>query len=156
VNRNVQRAFASLGARALKSRTFARAPIWLYRAGLGFVFGSRLLMLEHVGRTSGRSRFVVLEVVEHPADGEFVVVSGFGVRAQWYRNILACPDVRVSCGFRKRAAARAIPMSADESATALERYAVQHPKAWANLRAVIESAVDHPVEGLPMVTLWYS
>src|SRR4051812_14571562 len=25
-------------------------PIWLYRAGLGSVFGSRTLMLEHVGR----------------------------------------------------------------------------------------------------------
>lgn len=40
------------GAWALGNRILTRAPIWLYRAGLGFVFGSRILMLEHVGRRS--------------------------------------------------------------------------------------------------------
>ncbi|HTM84573.1 MAG TPA: nitroreductase family deazaflavin-dependent oxidoreductase, partial [Mycobacterium sp.] len=38
-----------------------RAPIWLYRARLGALLGSRLLMLEHRGRTSGARRYVVLE-----------------------------------------------------------------------------------------------
>jgi hypothetical protein len=43
-----------------------RAPVWLYRARLGFVFGSRLLMLEHTGRKTGIRRYVVLETVDHP------------------------------------------------------------------------------------------
>lgn len=44
-------------------RWFVRAPIWLFRARLGFLLGSRLLMLEHLGRKSGGRRHVVLEVV---------------------------------------------------------------------------------------------
>jgi deazaflavin-dependent oxidoreductase (nitroreductase family) len=146
-------AVAALGARALRTRWLVRAPILLYRAGLGFLFGSRLLMLEHVGRTSGARRFVVLEVVERPGRDEYVIVSGFGPRAQWYRNILAEPMVRVSCGFRRGLLARATPLSDDESAAALRRYAEAHPKAWANLRASIEAAVGRAVEGLPMVSV---
>ncbi|MET8156751.1 hypothetical protein ABZT47_10295 [Sphaerisporangium sp. NPDC005289] len=43
----------AIGARVLRTRRLVRAPIWLYRAGLGILFGSRLLMLEHIGRTTG-------------------------------------------------------------------------------------------------------
>jgi hypothetical protein len=55
-----------LAAAALHSQRLVRAPIWLYRHGLGWLFGSRLLMLEHVGRKSGQPRYVVLEVIGHP------------------------------------------------------------------------------------------
>jgi deazaflavin-dependent oxidoreductase (nitroreductase family) len=144
---------AAAGARALRTRWLVRAPIGIYRAGLGFVFGTRLLMLEHIGRVSGQRRYVVLEVVDRPAPDEYVIVSGFGPRSQWYRNVLADPRVRVSCGFRRQAAATARAMSEEESAEALRDYAVRHPKAWANLRSTIEAAVGHPVTGLPMVSL---
>jgi hypothetical protein len=60
----------SLAARLLGVRWFVRAPIWLFRARLGFLAGSRLIMLEHIGRTSGQRRYVVLEVVDHPSPGE--------------------------------------------------------------------------------------
>lgn len=147
------RAAASIAARLLQTRWVVRAPIWLYRAGLGFVFGSRLLMLEHIGRTSGRSRYVVLEVVDRPARDQFVIVSGFGTRAQWYRNVLAHPQVRVSCGFRRSRPATALPLTDEQASAALRTYAQEHPKAWANLRATIEAAVGHPVTELPMVSL---
>jgi len=62
---------AARGAALLQVRWFVRSPIWLYRARLGFVFGSRLLMLEHVGRTSGHRRYVVLEVIARPAPGRY-------------------------------------------------------------------------------------
>lgn len=150
---NMRSALASVGARGLKTRWLVRAPIWLYRAGLGFVFGARLLMLEHTGRSSGARRYVVLEVIEHPARDEYVVVAGFGRHSHWYRNVLANASVRVSCGFRRSMAATAIPMTADESATTLRRYAERHPRAWANLGATIEIAVGHPVDDLPMMRL---
>ena len=59
-----------LGARALRTRWLVRAPINLYRVGLGFLFGTRLLMLEHVGRRTGARRYVVLEVVDRPLSNE--------------------------------------------------------------------------------------
>lgn len=150
---NPGRGLSALGARILTTRWMVRAPIYCYRAGLGFLFGTRLLMLEHTGRKSGARRYVVLEVVERPSHDRYVIVSGFGRDAQWYRNVSANPQVRVSCGIRRHMTATAIPLSDDESATALARYAEAHPRAWRNLRGTIESAVGHPVDSLPMVVL---
>ncbi|MGW5518935.1 nitroreductase family deazaflavin-dependent oxidoreductase [Nocardia africana] len=144
---------AGLGARALHTRALVRAPIGLYRAGLGFVFGQRLLMMEHIGRTSGAKRHVVLEVVDRPGPREYVIVSGFGTRAQWYRNIQADSKVRLWVGTRRAVPATATPMTEAESAAALAHYIHEHPKAWRNLRAVIERATGAPVDTLPMVRL---
>ena len=70
---------APVGARLLRTRWFVRAPIRLYRLGLGPLLGTRLVQLEHRGRTTGLPRLVVLEVVAIEA-GAPVVVSGFGER----------------------------------------------------------------------------
>ena len=78
--------------RILKNRVLVRAPIWLYRFHLGFLFGRRMLLLEHLGRKSGARRYAVLEVVDHPRTDEYVIVSGFGERSQWYRNVVANPQ----------------------------------------------------------------
>lgn len=90
-----------IAAKLLRTRWLVRAPIWLYRARLGFVFGDRLLMLEHIGRISGQSRYVVLEVVDHPDDA-FIVAAGFGEGAQWLRNLEADPNAHISVGTRVR------------------------------------------------------
>ncbi len=142
-----------ISAKALQTRWFVRAPIGLYRIGLGFIFGSRLLMLEHTGRRTGARRFVVLEVVDRPAPDEYVVASGFGTRAQWYQNVQADPRVRISTGRHCSVKADATLMADTEAVTSLARYAESHPQAWAKLRATIEDAVGHPVENLPMVRL---
>ena len=56
-----------------------RAPMYLYRLGLGWLFGDRLLLLNHIGRVSGKPRQTILEVVTHDrADGSLVVASGWG------------------------------------------------------------------------------
>ncbi len=102
---------------------------------------------------NGAKRHVVLEVVDRPASDEFVIVSGFGIRAQWYRNIEAEPSVRVWVGRCRGVYARAVPMDAAESAAALDRYQRVRPTAWKSLRAVIERATEAPVDTLPMVRL---
>ena len=66
MNRITQRV-AEAGAGLVRVRWLVRAPIWLYRARLGFLFGERLLMLEHTGRKSGLLRLAVLEIVARPA-----------------------------------------------------------------------------------------
>ncbi|MGH3353482.1 MAG: nitroreductase family deazaflavin-dependent oxidoreductase [Nocardioides sp.] len=143
----------SVVSRLLQTRAVVRAPIWLYRHRAGWLLGQRMLMLEHVGRRSGAPRYVCLEVVERPSTDEIVVVSGFGTRAQWYQNLRAEPACRVSIGARTNVSARARFLSEEESAAALGRYQVAHPKAWQRLRGAIETAVGHEVEGLPMVAL---
>ncbi len=143
----------SLTAKVLTTRSLVRAPITLYRHGFGWLFGPRMLMLQHTGRTSGQPRYVCLEAVERPRADRLVVVSGFGATAQWYRNLLADPRCRVSSGRDRDVAAMARPMGEAESNEVLVRYARNHPAAWRRLRGGIEKAVGHPVEGLPMVEL---
>lgn len=146
-----------LAARLLRVRWVVRAPVALYRARLGFVLGSRLLMLEHAGRTSGARRHVVLEVVDRPRPGTYVVVSGFGERAQWLRNVRADPRVRVYAGSRRPAPATARQLSAEDAAAALAAYAARHPRAWARLKPVLESTlgarIDETGTSLPVIAL---
>lgn len=76
-----------------------RVPKYLYQFGLGWLFGHRFLMLTHRGRKSGRPYQTVLEVVHYdPETRESIVVSGWGTRADWYRNIRANPPIAVATG----------------------------------------------------------
>ena len=70
------------------SRLAFRLPIYLYRLDLGRLLGHRLLLLVHQGRKSGLPRETVLEVLHHdPATRESVVLSAWGEKADWYRNV---------------------------------------------------------------------
>ncbi|RAV10645.1 nitroreductase family deazaflavin-dependent oxidoreductase [Mycolicibacterium sp. GF69] len=146
-----------VGDTLLRSRRLMRAPIWLYRARLGFVFGSRILLLEHTGRKSGRIRQVALEVIDHPDPDTYVVASGFGTRAQWYQNLQADPHAKVSVGTRVSRPAMARTLSTSEADAALQRYVDRHRRAWQTMKPVLESTLGVPVDttntALPMVEL---
>ena len=148
---------AALAAKLLEQRWFARAPIWLYRARLGFLMGSRMLMLEHIGRSSGARRYAILEVVAQPAPGRYVVASGFGERSQWFRNVRANPSVRIWVGAHGPRSAVARILAPAEAQAALQQYARKHPRAWRSLRPVFESTlgveIDETGTALPMVSL---
>lgn len=61
------------------TRLLFRLPLYLYRSGLGWLFGHRLMVVNHIGRITGKRRQAVLEVVDHDAnDGSYVVASGWG------------------------------------------------------------------------------
>jgi deazaflavin-dependent oxidoreductase (nitroreductase family) len=111
------------------SRVLFRAPIYLYRVGLGWLFGNRILLLHHIGRVSGKQRHVILEVVEHDrTDDSFVVASGWGPSAAWYRNVLHTPDVSIQVG-RRTLPVTAVPLTKDEGADVFARYASRHRAA---------------------------
>jgi len=137
----------------LSTRWVVRAPITLFRWGLGFVFAGRLMMLTHRGRTSGQRRYVVLEVVERPAPDVVVIASGFGERSQWFRNLQADPRCLVSVGARSDVPAVAHLLPDDESAAALERYAARYPRSWKELRRSITQVTGDPHSTIPIVRL---
>jgi deazaflavin-dependent oxidoreductase (nitroreductase family) len=147
---------AAVFARLLHSRPLVRAPLVLYRAGLGAVFGSRMLLLEHTGRRSGQTRRVVLEVVWRTGPGRYVVASGFGERAQWFRNITAEPRVRVSVAGRRSVPARARLLDPAEGGEVLAHYIAADDKRWTWFRQVLERTLGRPVTAAdppPMVEL---
>lgn len=144
-------------ASLMRVRWFVRAPVWVYRARLGFLFGSRLLMLEHTGRKTGTPRYVVLEVIGRIGPGGYVVASGFGERAQWFRNIRADPRVRIYLGGHRPVAATARVLDHDEAGGVLDAYASTHPRAWAGFASVLENTLGAPIgddnAALPLVVL---
>lgn len=108
------------------SRLLFRIPIYAYRLGIGWLIGDRLMLLHHVGRVSGKQRQTVLEVVTHdPADDSFVVASGWGPAAAWYRNVVHTPEVNVQVG-RRTIPVTAVPLPENEGADIFAAYAAQH------------------------------
>lgn len=120
-------------------RPIARAPIVLYRLGLGGLLGRRFVLLEHRGRRSGLIRQVVLETLSTEQD-MIHVVSGYGWSAQWLRNVRADPRVRVTCGWARPRGARAVILPPDEAVSVLDDYRQRHPLA----ARVLGSALELP------------
>jgi deazaflavin-dependent oxidoreductase (nitroreductase family) len=118
-------------------------PILLYRARLGWLFGHRFLMLTHRGRKSGAVRRTVLEVVRYdPEPHESAVLSAYGDRADWYRNIKAHPPLEV-----RTAGQQYVPewrtLDPDERLAALRIYERRYRAAF---RAVMRY-LDHSYDG---------
>ncbi|MGN6561319.1 MAG: nitroreductase family deazaflavin-dependent oxidoreductase [Thermomicrobiales bacterium] len=79
-----------------------RLPIRLYHANLGWLFGHQFLLLAHQGRRSGQRRETVLEVVRYDRQTHLcIVVSAWGERADWLRNIRARPALEVRIGHER-------------------------------------------------------
>lgn len=148
---------AGMAGRLLGLRPLVRAPIWLFRARMGWLVGPRFLLLEHRGRVSGLKRFVVLEVIGRTATGTYYVASGFGTHSQWYRNVMADNRVRVTVGLRGVRTARARRLSEAEAREVLSPYRSAHPRTWKTLLAVLESTLGEPVSDdgseLPLIAL---
>ncbi|MCO5974021.1 nitroreductase family deazaflavin-dependent oxidoreductase [Actinoallomurus soli] len=125
-------------------RRLWRLPIGLYRIGLGPLLGHRVMLLTHTGRVSGRRRQAVIEIVEHDGHG-YVAASGFGSRADWYRNVMATPEVTIQVGGRT-IPATATPLDTDEGARIMAAYAPRHPAAARRLCQIMGFAVDGSVE----------
>jgi deazaflavin-dependent oxidoreductase (nitroreductase family) len=73
--------------------------IGLFRLGLGWAVniwpkvGGRIMVITHTGRKSGLRRRTPVNYA--PIDGEVYCTAGFGAISDWYRNILANPEVEV-------------------------------------------------------------
>ncbi len=123
-------------------RLAARLPILLFRAGLGPVFGKRLLLLHHTGRVTGLNRHVVLEVVHYePSEGSWTVAAGFGPKADWYRNLRAEPKTVIQFGNRHHAVTAQF-LSPEEGGEEMARYARRHPATARRLCAFMGLPVD--------------
>ncbi|UNK70037.1 nitroreductase family deazaflavin-dependent oxidoreductase [Microbacterium sp. H1-D42] len=138
-----------LAAKLLETPWLVRLPIGMYRAGFGWVFGERLVMIEHLGRKSHEPRYVVVEVVERERNA-IRVASGFGTKAQWYRNLKANGVAYLSTGRARRVPAKVRMLDAEESAERLKRYAAEHPEAWEHLSAAMDYAAGGEAD-IPIV-----
>lgn len=107
-------------------RSLLRLPVWLYRLRVGWLLGGRFLLLTHTGRKTGLPRHTVVEVVRHDRQSDaYFVVSAWGDRSDWLRNVRKTPQVQVAVG-RRWFAGTATPLSPDETARELRTYMSRH------------------------------
>ena len=125
---------------------FLQTPKWLYRAHLGFLLGSRFLLLEHKGRKSDLLRQTPLEIAHHdPVRDEYIVTSGTGVKADWYRNIQASPAVGIWLGNHRYAVIQRF-LPTEEAVEVMRGYEREHPKAAAKLESMMGVSHDETQE----------
>ncbi len=110
------------------TRWLFRAPLYLYRVGLGRMLGRRTVLLEHTGRKSGLPRETVLEVIRHD-DQSFDIAAAYGAKSDWFRNIEADPKVRISTGRIQHAEATAVLADMATAKSAFADYTEAHPAA---------------------------
>ena len=121
-------------------RGLLKAPTFVFRAHLGFVFGDRLVMLEHRGRSSHRLYRTVIEVAGR-SGSEWICASGTGPGADWYRNLRAGGLEALWIGpHRHRATVRFL--EADEAAGVMAAYEHDHPTTAARLYDVMGVSYD--------------
>lgn len=122
---------------------FLKAPTYLFRAKLGFVFGRRFVMIEHRGRKSGNLYRTVIEVAgRKPDTGEYICTSGTGPQADWYRNLLADGLEAVWVGSTRHDNATVRFLEAEEAAGFMADYEREHPKTAAKLYDVMGVSYD--------------
>ena len=84
-------------------RTLFKGGTRAYRGPLARLMGAyAMLLLTTTGRRSGLPRRTVLTFQQ--LDGRYLVLAGMGTRSDWYRNLLAQPNVEVRIGARRFAA----------------------------------------------------
>lgn len=122
-----------------------RLPVYFYRLNLGWLFGHRFLLLVHKGRKSGLLRETVLEVLRYdPTTTESIVLSGWGEKADWYRNIKTSPALEVKTGGIRYAPEQRF-LASEESHAILDDYAQRHPLVLRLLVRVL--GVGYPLGG---------
>ena len=124
-----------------------RLPIWIYRLGLGFLMGNRVLLLTHKGRITGEKRLAVLEIIHsNPELDQYFVVSGFGTRSHWYQNIKTSPEVTIQIGTKK-ISALANQLDPEKASQLILIYTQKHPKNLQILGSLLGYEIDHTPEG---------
>lgn len=87
----------------IPARKLLRLPIWLYRTGLGGLLNRfHIMLLTTEGRKSGLPRHTAIEYRAHGS--KIYVVSAWGERSDWYRNLLVNPTVSLRQGERSLSA----------------------------------------------------
>ena len=119
-----------------------KAPIWLYRFHLGGRLGNRVLLLTHIGRKTGQIRQAVIEVVQvDKASGIYYVASGWGEKSNWYKNIVANPNVTIQVK-NKRVKAVAERVTPELGVQIMLNYFHRYPFAQRALSRIMKYPLD--------------
>lgn len=101
-----------------------KLPILLYRMGMGFLIGRLFMTLTTIGRKSGQPRRTGIEF--HEFEGKPTVMSGWGTKADWYRNLDANPRATIQT-WRGAQSVRARRITTEEELTRAFEWTQSNP-----------------------------
>lgn len=114
-----------------------RIPVYFYRIGLGWLIGERFVLINHVGRKSGKHYQSVVEVVEREKEsGNIIVVAGYGEQTQWYKNLMQQQNTTIQLG-KHTFSVRIVPVEPDDGGDIIARYMARYGKLTGQLFSMI-------------------
>ena len=122
-------------------------PVYLYRMGLGFLFGGRFLLLTHRGRKTGKIYHTLLEVIRYdPETDESIVVAAYGEKANWYQNIRKNPALEVRTRGKRYVPEQRF-LSPEEVYREFSTYEKKYPRLTKILIRILGAKYDGSEEG---------
>ena len=109
-----------------------KTPILLYRLGLGFIVGRLFMIMTTFGRKSGAPRRTAIKF--HEFKGKPTVMSGWGTKTDWYRNLQSNPLATVQT-WRGAQSVRARRIDLDKELARAFRWAQANPTMKAMMKA---------------------
>jgi deazaflavin-dependent oxidoreductase (nitroreductase family) len=118
-------------------KLFFRIPVYFYHIGLGWLFGERFVLINHIGRKSGKPYQTVVEVVEREKEsGNIIVVAGYGEQTQWYKNLRQLPETTIQLGNR-RLSVHIVLLRPEDGEDIIARYMARYGKLTTQLFSMI-------------------
>jgi deazaflavin-dependent oxidoreductase (nitroreductase family) len=101
-------------------------PAILFKIGLGFIL-PRQMFLTTIGRKTGKPHKVVVDIVKHDKDNDvYFVNAAWGLRSDWFKNLVANPNVQVQVA-RRKFSGKATVLPSEEAGEILVEFINQHP-----------------------------
>jgi deazaflavin-dependent oxidoreductase (nitroreductase family) len=128
-----------------------RIPVYFYRLGLGWLLGGRFVLINHLGRKTGRPHQAVVETVERDKETDTItVVAGYGRQTQWYQNLKAHPATTIQIGSHK------VPITAEfvtpeDGADIMARYLDRYGKLTGQLFSILGYTWDGTEAGVRQI-----
>jgi deazaflavin-dependent oxidoreductase (nitroreductase family) len=132
-------------------RWLLRLPILFYRLGLSrLMCGMNLMVLTTWGRSSGLPRHTAIEFRQHGS--KIYVISAWGARPNWYRNLVANPVVRLRLGRQTLSAQAQIVDNPNEALRVLYLFRKRAPAIYDPLLAYLTNRETVTPRTLPDVS----
>lgn len=110
-------------------RLLFRTPIYFYRMGLGGLLNSvHIMILVTRGRKSGLPRYTPVEYRQHGS--KIYIISGWGERAEWVRNLTVTPSVTAQQGGDSMSACAEIVTNEGEALRVLHLFRRRGPSIY--------------------------
>lgn len=131
-------------------RQLFRAPILGYRFGFGgLINAAQIMVLTTRGRSSGIARHAAIEYRQHGS--KIYIISAWGERPHWYRNLVECSEVTVQRGSNVCAATAQVVTDSGEALRVLHLFRRRAPGIYDSIiarlsaRESIDSRTLHEV-----------